>query len=314
MLGLLGYNFLSDKNALDELPTNVTNITSTKLENGIYDHYNVELEADSDYNNVIPTGWDVNTLMDANFNGNINASSISESASDITEIRIKRRVKGEFDWITIKDVYVDDVSDINIVFNDNTNQSGVQYEYTFVPVMNGVEGGYGISEVWSEFRGVYICDADTIYKFYAGVQYGNTDAVQQIGVYAPFGSKYPVVISNGLINYQTGSVSGYVLPDSNEGVELFTNETRRQLMEQRNELVKFLTNKKAKIIKDWNGQAWLCFITGNPSTSYEQNTGMGLMRVSADWTEIGDVNSEEDLYDTGLLSVENVNEGEEDGA
>ena len=45
MLGLLGYNFLSDKNALDELPTNVTGITSTILSNGVYNHYNVELEA-----------------------------------------------------------------------------------------------------------------------------------------------------------------------------------------------------------------------------------------------------------------------------
>lgn len=165
MLGLLGYNFLSDKNALDELPTNVTSITSTILSNGVYNHYNVELEAESDYSNVIPTAWDYNTLMDADFNGDINASNLDDSVSDITEIRIKRRVKGEFDWITIKSVVVNDVSDINIVFNDNTNMNITQYEYAFVPVMNGIEGGYSVSEVWSEFRGVYICDINTIYNF-----------------------------------------------------------------------------------------------------------------------------------------------------
>ena len=303
MLGLLGYNFLSDKNALDELPTNVSGIKSTRLSNGIYNHYNVELQADSDYSNVIPTGWNINTLIDANFDGNINGSSISESASDITEIRIKRRIKGEFDWITIKDIYINNVSDINTVFNDNTAANLTQYEYAFVPVMNGVEGGYSISEVWSEFRGVYICDVDTIYKFYAGVEYGNTDAVQQIGVFTPFGSKYPVVVSNGLINYQTGSISGYVMPDTNANLELFSNDTRKELIKRRNELIKFLTNKKAKIIKDWNGQSWLCIITGNPSTSYEGNTGMGLMRVSAEWTEVGDVNSQDDLYNNGLVSI-----------
>ena len=241
MLGLLGYNFLSDKNALDELPTNVTGITSTILSNGVYNHYNVELEAESDYSNVIPTAWDYNTLMDADFNGDINASNLDDSVSDITEIRIKRRVKGEFDWITIKSVIVNDVSDINIVFNDNTNMNITQYEYAFVPVMNGIEGGYSVSEVWSEFRGVYICDINTIYKFYAGVEYGNTDAVQQIGVYTPFGSRYPVVISNGLINYQTGSINGYILSDDKTDLEL-TSDARKKLVARRNQLVKFLTN------------------------------------------------------------------------
>lgn len=304
MLGLLGYNFLSDKNALDELPTNVTGITSTILSNGVYNHYNVELEAESDYSNVIPTAWDYNTLMDADFNGDINASNLDDSVSDITEIRIKRRVKGEFDWITIKSVVVNDVSDINIVFNDNTNMNITQYEYAFVPVMNGIEGGYSVSEVWSEFRGVYICDVNTIYKFYAGVEYGNTDAVQQIGVYTPFGSRYPVVVSNGLINYQTGSINGYILSDDKADLEL-TGDARKKLVARRNQLVKFLTNKKPKIIKDWNGQAWLCIITGNPSTSYISNTAMGLMRISADWTEVGDVNNQEDLYANGLLDIAN---------
>ena len=66
-----------------------------------------------------------------------------------------------------------------------------------------------------------------------------------------------------------------------------------------------LTNKKPKIIKDWNGQAWLCIITGNPSTSYISNTGMGLMSISADWTEVGDVNNQDDLYANGLLEIAN---------
>ena len=309
MLGLLGYNFCADKNALDELPTNVKNITSTKLMGGIYGHYNVETQADSEYDTNIPTDWDFDTLMDANFDGNINASNLDKSASEITEIRIKRREKGEFDWITLRDIQINNVSDINLVFNDNLNKTGVQYEYAFVPVMNGVEGEYSISEVWSEFKGIYICDVNTIYKFYAGVSYGNTDNVQQVGVYTPFDSKYPVVVSNGLINYQTGSINGYVLSDTNDNMELFTPETRKQLVERRNNLVKFLTNKKAKILKDWNGQMWLCFITGNPSTSYVQNTGMGLMSVSASWTEVGDANNQEDLYNNGLIIVE----GEENG-
>lgn len=128
--------------------------------------------------------------------------------------------------------------------------------------------------------------------------------MQQIGVYTPFGSRYPVVVSNGLINYQTGSINGYILSDDKADLEL-TSDARKKLIARRNQLVKFLTNKKPKIIKDWNGQAWLCIITGNPSTSYISNTAMGLMRISADWTEVGDVNNQEDLYANGLLDIAN---------
>ena len=69
MLGLLGYNFLSDKNALDELPTNVTGITSTILSNGVYNHYNVELEAESDYSNVILLRLELSVELRANLTG-----------------------------------------------------------------------------------------------------------------------------------------------------------------------------------------------------------------------------------------------------
>ena len=39
MIGLLGYNFCSDGNALDPMPTSVNNITTTTIQNGIYDHF-----------------------------------------------------------------------------------------------------------------------------------------------------------------------------------------------------------------------------------------------------------------------------------
>ena len=103
--------------------------------------------------------------------------------------------------------------DLSFSFNDNTAQSGVEYDYAFVPVLSGVEGNYIVNTILSKFEGVFICDRETIYKFYAGVNYGGNQRVQQIGVFEPLGRKYPVVVSNSLINYETGSFTGTVLPN-----------------------------------------------------------------------------------------------------
>lgn len=312
MLGLVGYNFCADGNALDELPTYVDNITTTRLTNGIFDHYNAERQATSDYDHTIPTEWNFDTIMDADFAGNVNAGNIEEMAQYITEFKIKRRVKGTYDWITLRDVYISKPEDLSAVFTDNLNLNFTQYEYAFVPIMNDIEGNYVIAEVYSQFNGVFICDPETIYKFYAGVEYGDTDKVQQVGVFAPFGTKYPVVISNGLIGYQTGHVRGTVLPNDNEFMN-FTNEMRVEMVKRRKDLVDFLTNHKAKIIKDWGGNAWLCIVSDNPRTSYEKNSGLALMDVDFDWVETGDPENNDDIVRNGLTVIEGERPSEDEG-
>ena len=66
----------------------------------------------------------------------------------------------------------------------------------------------------TNFKGVFICDQETIYRFYAGVSYGGSEQVQKIGVMEPFGSKYPVFVSGAMTNYQKGRVEGTVLQNT----------------------------------------------------------------------------------------------------
>ena len=76
MIGLIGYNFCADGNALDPTPTDVNNITYTRVQNGIFDHFNVSRDTSFDYSSIIPTDWDTNTLMNADFAGNTSAVSV----------------------------------------------------------------------------------------------------------------------------------------------------------------------------------------------------------------------------------------------
>ena len=298
MIGFIGYNFCADGNALDPTPTNINNITATRLQNGIFDHFNVTRNVTFDYSSIIPIDWDINTIMDANFKGNISAGNVDQVASGITGIRVKRRVKGTFDWITIKELSVEKSEDLSFVVTDNLNAYNVEYEYAFVPMLGDVEGNYIIESILSKFEGVFICDANTVFKFMAGVEYSNNTANQQIGVFQPYNRQFPVIVSNSVLQYKTGSIGGWVLP---EGFEDNRVIDRTAITKEKEILLKFLTNKKPKIIKDMNGNNWLVYFTGNPNMSYDNNYGQGMVKVNAEWTEVGDPNDKNDLYENGLI-------------
>lgn len=247
MIGLLGYNFCADANAIDPMPTAVNKITSTKLQRGIFAHMNATSDVTSEYSTALPTEWDFNTIMDCNFNDNVGAGNMGEITKSITSIRIKRREKGTFDWINIKEIQITSIDDFSFIFTDNLASNFTQYEYAYVPVLNQIEGNYTVEEVYSKFNGVFLCDVNTIYKFYADIEYGSTDSIQKIGTYEPFGRKYPVMVSNGLLGYDTGTVSALILPKNFNQ----TNRIDRQAVtKERNALFKWLTNKKPKMLKD----------------------------------------------------------------
>ena len=298
MIGLIGYNFCADGNALDPTPTNINDITFTKVQNGIFDHFNVSRDTSFDYSSIIPTDWDINTLMNADFAGDVSAGNVSQLAAGITSVRVKRRIKGTFDWITIREIPVTKPEDLSFVITDNLNAYNVEYEYAYVPMMEDVEGNYIVESILSKFEGVFICDIDTVFKFYAGVEYDTNDAIQQVGVFQPYNRKYPIIVSNSIMQYQTGGVGGWVLPEDYEDTHVFD---RSKIVKEKEALLNFLMNKKPKILKDMNGNNWLVYFTGNPSVVYDNNYGQGMLKVSAKWTEVGDPNDKNDLYENGLI-------------
>lgn len=302
MFIVCGYNFFRDENALNPSPLRNAIFKSTRLENGIFSHWYVTRDVNSPYSSEEPTLWEYLTVMDANFDGTIQAGNVGYVLDNIDGIKIKRRKVNEYDWITLDYVSAEELgTTLSFTLNDNLNQNDVEYEYAFVPVSQGIEGNYITNTIKSKFNGVFICDAESIYKFYTNVSYGTNERVQQIGVFEPFGRKYPVVVSNSLLNYETGSFKGDIL--NNDFLD-----TRRinakEIIEKRKQIVDFLTNKKAKILKDWNGNFWLIFITDSIQTDYANNSSMSIVNVESRWTEVGDANSGNDLYLNGILKEE----------
>ena len=49
MFEFLNYNFFSDKNCLDPVPTSIENITQVQIQNGIYDEVYITKDVESSY-------------------------------------------------------------------------------------------------------------------------------------------------------------------------------------------------------------------------------------------------------------------------
>lgn len=232
----------------------------------------------------------------------------------ITSLLVKRRdvadVSGK--WLTLYSTPITQASDMDFTFIDFLNQYGKTYQYALVPVLaqdqSGVvvqiEGGYTVSDnVDSIFDGVYIADQTNVERVKAGVGYGNIDMNQGVGSITPIGSKYPIVITNSQNQYHNGSVRGTIVPN-----DFYSNGnlSRIDMVNKRDELEQFLTNKRAKIIKDWNGKMWLVMIMSNVACSFDDNYGMGMVSFSADWLEVGNPTNQQDLYNAGLINVGGV--------
>lgn len=237
-----------------------------------------------------------------------------EYDENITNILVKRQDVDDVSggWLTLYSQPISQASDMDFTFIDFLNQYGKTYKYALVPLLTQtqsgveveVEGGYTVSdEVQSVFDGVFIADSTGSQKCKANVGYGNVDMNQVVGSITPIGAKYPIIVTNSQNQYHNGSISGTIVPDD---YYFNGNLSRIDMVKKRNELEQFLTNKRVKVIKDWNGNIWLVMIVGNVSCTFNNNYGMGIVSFSTNWTEVGDPANQQDLQATGLINVGGV--------
>ena len=260
------------------------------------------------------TPQQVNTLVGTNNvwseQGNIELSY----HIPITNLLVKRQDVDDVSggWLTLYSQPISQASDMDFTFIDFLNQYGKTYKYALVPLLTQtqsgveveVEGGYTVSnEVQSVFDGVFIADSTGSQKCKANVGYGNVDMNQVVGSITPIGAKYPIIITNSHNQYHNGSISGTIVPDD---YYFNGNLSRIDMVNKRNELEQFLTNKRVKVIKDWNGNIWLVMIGGNVSCTFNNNYGMGIVDFSTNWIEVGDPTNQQDLQATGLINVGGV--------
>lgn len=273
-------------------------VTHTRIRNGVYDHVYITKNLDLPYVVEIPA-WDYYTILSAGFKGNINAGNVDFLLADIQSVKIKRRKRGDFTWVTLFEISIENYDDLTFIRNDFMCPSGEEFEWAIVPILNGnIEGAYAINSLKTDFNGVFLTDNTGSIKLYNNVSYTENSSNMAIGSLQPYGTRYPKFIYNPTIDYQILGVSGMLCTD-----EEVKEINRNKLVELQNYVNKFLKNGHPKIFKDWNGRILLCLVSNSPNYTYNASYGMGIPVVTFQLTEQGQYDNQEDLYYNGLIEV-----------
>lgn len=271
----------------------------------------------------LPTeDWGSTTIMKADLAVNVQAGNLSAISTEINSLLIKRAELDEdnyriTEWINIFNIPIVGTAEekaallSDIFIKDYFARNNTNYAYSIVPLL--VEGdiiregtpneGETMLTVTSQFNGVFICSRDNFQKLYAGVSYDDMSTIQLTGVHETLGSTFPIVVANAQVHYHKSGISGMIL-----NKEFYDNDelNRSDLVKTREEFIEFITDKKPKIIKDWNGNIWLVMITDDVSYSFANNWGMGLGNAHFNWTELGIADNEDDLNAAGLIGGINM--------
>lgn len=297
--GFLGADALSMPITPTPMTTNnVLELTGAKVDT-LYVSKDVERPIDFS----IPTEWDFDTIMYAEFNGDAEAGNIDWTLETVSQLIIRRRPVGEFDWMTMMVKDVNTVEDFEFHGYDITTED-LEYEYAVFPVLNGAEGVYASDIVDASNTHLVIADSTGVYKTI--ITDGFLETVDQApnAPVVTLYDRYPTIIRNTNARYEEITVTATFLPVGEDGEcvdydEIINNDRLRVLYSRR--IKDFLTNGKTKILKNVDGQAWLVYVTTPPTDSAD--TVYYDRTLTFTCTEVGSLKSEEDLYEAGLSDV-----------
>lgn len=279
-----------------QTPVGIDTILQLEIQGGIFDHLYISSDTSHYLSDVIPTEWGYDTIMSAGFNGNLVGGNVDYIATQVRCIRIKRRQKGEYAWLTLFEVPIGTALDFAFNRYDRYAANNREYEYALVPVVNDIEGSYSIGTVTSRFHGCYLFEKEEGYQTELDVSKGTISRNRQTNVVQPLAGRYPFVIGNGDSDYYSGSFRAMFLPRLE--THYFTKEGAYAFREG---LMRFLNNKRPKILKFDDGRIYMVSITDGVKD--ENDDLADLVHTSFSWTEIGDAESSADLYFNNFIDV-----------
>lgn len=296
----LGSMFCADIMSVTCTPTDIHPITRIELSDGEYDDLRVTKNVADALNVSIPQEWDFDTIFHAKFNGHTGAGNVNWTFDSISHLIVKRKKKGEFQWLTLEAHKVQTIKDCNLKNIDITATPNCEYQYAVVPIINGTEGFYFTCDVTVKSNSLIIADKDEVWNTHLSDNYlDNTSVVPQQTITTMY-DRYPTIVRNTEANYEEITVNAQFFPMDENGCQVMLDDDQRR-MHYNNAAKQFLRNGKTKILKGIDGNIWLVYVTTPPSDTaadYYRNR-----KITFSCTETGDVNSEKDLYDAGFITA-----------
>ena len=291
----LGNSFASSDKTLVSSPVEAKNIEFLTVRYAIFGevYASNDLIIITDFNGSVPQDWWFNTRLHVLFKNNLNGGNVNFSTDIVESIRVKRRVKGDLIFKTIyeKPIIVNDDFKINLL--DYMEPVG-NIEYAYVPIISGGEGDYIVSKVESKFDSYFICEKDISYPMVLDTKFSK-QLNHLVGVIELPNRLKPVVIKGGITNYISGDIECTFI--ENQDCKWLVDSS----WEYRNQIYQFLTNGKPKILKDFEGNAWMIAVTSGIS---EDSDHYQHVKSKFSVTECGETTSIGDLYDNSFIDTD----------
>lgn len=262
---------------------------SLQLENALIDDVYVSQDTTISSTPTKPTTWQSLDVLNADFNLSLEGGSISGNGQNITSVVLQNRNTNGLTWNTVATIPYVSGSSILFQYTDNYVQNGAQYQYQLIPYINSVQGIIAPNSVYitASYDSTFITDKNNNYILMYDLKPGSIIYNQNSKIFEPLDSTYPIVQYGSLDYRSVDNISATLLSadtlNSSTGIVINSEVTLRQ------NLVAFLTNKQAKLLRSRQGDFMLVTLVNKPTISFA--TSQPIASVSFSMVEVGGTDS-----------------------
>lgn len=281
----------------------MVNISGGEYDTVYFDN-NADISFDDTYNGL-PSVWGATTALFAKFNGNLSAGNLDFSLEKLDYILISKRELTNPNSFIFKPVCVISAEDFEknngATFFDRLVGHNKQYEYKATPVLrDGIEAA-SLFAVYDtdktiKFTGHYIFDGTS--EWHCNINTSLDWTRNRTGsIVNPINTKFPYKVTTSQNNYDTITISGshFKVDCSKPESDIFDIYSTAEYNMNYDD---FITNNKAKLIRDWSGRMWIAELDGN--VEHHNNGHYNFYDTSHSFVEIADYNDENALYKYGF--------------
>lgn len=263
---------------------------------GLLDHLHVDKDLNTTKTTDKTDYFTYDTVLNADFKNSLEGGSVSNEGREIEKIRFQKRRKDELYWTDVAELKYSYPEKTLYETLDKYVQNDEEYEYSLLPVTNEILGNRVVSSsIQVSFDGYFISDNDNNFIMLLNAELGDIEHISKNSVTETLNGRFPIV-SYANIDYRQGSLKAMMLSAS------FVNTGTLKIGYERNQrenLLKFLKNKKPKILRGMGGELMLIGVVGSPNESPHRSV-VGASNVGFDYVEI-DVISSDTLRENGLI-------------
>lgn len=300
---ILGYNVFGMKgNEVYKTQIHHSSYSQLNLSNMTLDEIFVDEDITIPYTVDKNSGWNYRTVLNAKFNGNLEGGSVQANNFQIDRVRFQRREADNVEWEDIGEMEYRPNEQLLYEVIDKNIQNNFEYQYSLLPMTQTVLGNRVVSEeIVADFNGIFLSDKNNNYSLIYDQETQQIDNNLSNAVVTPLNSRYPIVI-DGNLDYKSGSISAFFI--STDSDKANSGEIRVKVEKLgRDRMMKFLKNKKPKVLRQPNGETMLIRVVDTPQEDIS-NVANGIANINFSFVEIGGMDSETLKANDILLGIQ----------